>query len=324
MFYRGLGTVALAAAAAACAMSAPPALEAPAALPAPDYVIAEPAEASAVFAADDDFMRRVSPADISVRLRQPSGSKAELQAVYAAAPQAWSAEERARLEAMIARRGPQTAILSDYLPDRILLVKTDGSADTSLPHTRANAINLGQALNPDDDALDTLFFHELFHVLSRENSARHADMYALIGFRRCAFTPPPELADAMITNPDAPDVAWGAPLGEDLLVPVLIADPARYDPAQPDFGSYFDLRFYRAEGEGEDCELTLQDGAPVAVAPQEAMAAIQAAAGRNTTYVLHPEEILADNFAQAMMGRTGEVPDPQVHAALLSWLDIPH
>ncbi|MGE0596465.1 MAG: hypothetical protein AB7P07_08865 [Hyphomonadaceae bacterium] len=324
MLYRGILALAFVAAAAACATSAPTPVDAPVALPAPDYVIADPAEASPIFAADDDFMSRVSPADISVRLRQPSGTKAELQAIYASAPQSWSAEERARLEAMIARRGPQTAILSDYLPERILLVKTDGSADTALPHTRANAINLGQALNPDDDELDRLFFHELFHVLSRENSARHEDMYALINFRRCAFTPPPELADAMITNPDAPRVEWGAPLGDGLMVPVLVADPPRFDPVQPDFGSYFDLRFYRAQGQGDACALVLENGAPVAVPPQEAMAAIHAAAGRNTTYVLHPEEILADNFAQAMMGRTNEAPDPQVQHALLNWLDIPH
>jgi len=95
-----------------------------------------------------------------------------------------------------------------------------------------------------------------------------------------------------------------------------------FDPAHPDFGHYFDLRFLAAARDANGaCALTLENGEPVVVAQQEAVAAIRAAAGRNTDYVLHPEELLADNFSQAMMGRA-DAPDPEVQQRLLSWLGL--
>jgi hypothetical protein len=36
--------------------------------------------------------------------------------------------------------------------------------------------------------------------------------------------------------------------------------------------------------------------------------------GRNTGYIIHPEEILAENFAQLATGKTG--PTPEVHERL--------
>lgn len=279
---------------------------------------------AAALSADDEFMAVVTPADISIRTRSPDGTKADLIRTYQGAVAPWTDAERARLEAMLARHAAQLQSLSRWLPEQALMIKSNGAADTALPHTRGAVINMGSHLPEQDAQLDGLFFHELFHVLSRHNASRHDEMYALINFAPCAISLPDEARARTITNPDAPFLHWVAPLGGEgrFVVPVLFADPPRFDPARPQFNNYFDLRFLQAARDSAgQCALTLTNGQPVDVPQPEAIAALHAAAGANTNYVLHPEELLADNFSQLMMGRT-DIPNPEVHARLAAFLGI--
>lgn len=287
------------------------------------FVIATPEQAAPIFTANDEFMSVVTPADISIRTRSATGTREDLVRTYAGAFEPWTDAERARLDAMLVRRAAQLESISRWLPDTVLLVKSNGAADTALPHTRGNAINMGQALNASDDEVDGLFFHELFHVLSRHNAARHNEMYALIGFQPCSIDLPEAVRAQTVTNPDAPALRWAVPTDAvgGYMVPVLFADPPRWDPARPDFGGYFNLRFLRASDAGGRCALTLQGGQPVDMPQADAIAAIHEQAGANTNYVLHAEELLADNFAQLMTGDT--VPNPEVHARLAAFLGIP-
>lgn len=307
----------------ACAQSLQSDTSAPAPALTTTYAFASVEEGAAALTADDEFMEVVSAADMALRVRRAGATKEELRAVYAGAPQAWTDAERARLNGVLTRHAERLNQLTSWLPARVLLIKTNGAADTALPHTRGDAINMGPALPEDDSELDSLFFHELFHVLSRRNATRHDEMYAIVGFQPCSIALPETLRAQTITNPDAPLVRHAAPLGQDRFVtPILFADPPVFDPAHPDFGHYFDLRFLAAARDANGaCALALENGEPVVVAQQEAVAAIHAAAGRNTDYVLHPEELLADNFSQAMMGRT-DAPNPEVQQRLLSWLGL--
>lgn len=306
---------------AACATSqtAP----APAPSRAEHFIIASPEQAAPIFTADDEFMRVVTPADISIRTRSASTSRADLVTTYGNAFVPWTDEERARLEAMLTRQAARLETVQRLLPDQVLLVKSNGAADTSLPHTRGNAINMGQHLPADDAGLDGLFFHELFHVLSRNNAARHDEMYALIGFHRCNIELPAAVRDTTVTNPDAPLLRWAVPTDAvgGYVVPVLFANPPRWDPAQPQFGRYFNLRFLRASDEGGRCAVVIDNGQPVDVPQDQAVAAIHQFAGANTNYVLHAEELLADNFSQLMMGKT-DVPNPETHARLAAFLGL--
>jgi hypothetical protein len=287
------------------------------------FVIASPEQAAPIFTADDEFMNAVTPADISIRTRSSSTSRADLERTYAGAFVLWTDAERARLEPMLTRQAARLESIQRWLPAHVLLVKSNGAADTSLPHTRGNAINMGQQLPAEDAALDGLFFHELFHVLSRHNASRRDEMYALIGFAPCDITLPSAVRDTTVTNPDAPLLRWAAPFDANgrYVAPVLFANPPRWDPAQPQFGRYFNLRFLQANSAGGRCAVTLQNGQPVDIPQEQAIAAIHAVAGANTNYVLHPEELLADNFSQLMMSRT-DIPNPEIHARLAAFLGL--
>lgn len=288
-----------------------------------DVTPATPAQATAIVTAQDEVIRAMTPADLSIRLHGGTSREALLRQ-YAAAVEPWSAAEDARLAAMVARHRAQLDAIAHWLPEQVLLIKNTQDIDGGLPHTRANAILFGPSLPASDAELDELFLHELWHVLSRHNAERHDEIYALINFTPCArVTLPADLRARLVTNPDAPVTRWGVAAraqGRDiLLAPLLIAEPAVYDPARPGFTDYFALRFIgltrHADG---SC-------APYAavpfIAPDAALPALFAAAGHNTEYVLHPEELLADNFAQLMTAKPN-VPDPQVQARLAEWLGI--
>lgn len=288
-----------------------------------DFNLATLEEGRAALTELDDFMARVTPADISIRIRAAQGSQADLVRTYGASVASWTDGERARLEAMLARHASRLQSLARWLPATVLLLKSNGGADTALPHTRGAAINMGPQLPAGEEALDSLFFHELFHVLSRRNAARHDEMYAMIGFVPCTIDLPAGVHARTITNPDAPRLEHAAPMPDGrLVVPVLFANPPRFDPAQAEFGRYIELKFLAATRDSDGrCALALDDGEPVEIPGAEAVAAIHENAGRNTDYVLHPEELLADNFSQFMTGRA-DAPDPEVQLRLAAFLGL--
>jgi len=288
------------------------------------FVAGAPEQAAAIWTSEDEFMAVVTPADISIRTRSPEVSRPDLLRVYAGAFEQWNAEERARLEAMFARRAAQLQSIQRWLPDTVYLFKSNGAADTLWPHTRANAINMGTQLAAQDHALDSLFFHELFHVLSRHSATRRDEMYALIGFAPCAIVLPPEVQARTLTNPDAPFMNWAAPIeGGRYVFTALFANPSRFDSSQQNFGGYLHESFLEASrGADGRCGVSLRDGQPVEVPRDQATAAYYAGAGHNTEYVFHPEEILADNFSELMMGESASMPNPEVHQRLAAFLGI--
>jgi hypothetical protein len=241
----------------------------------------------------------------------------------------WTEAEAARLDAMVARNGEKLAGLSAWLPDEVLFIKSGRGIDGGLPHTRANAIVFGPSLPMEDAELEQLFYHELFHVLSRRASPAARDsLYGLIGFERCAsVTLPPNLRGRGVSNPDVEDGAFTVEVdggGEPVdLMPFLTASPERYDPAKPSFPSYFQLVFLNIKrGPRGSCALVTATGVTSIFPPGAVQAPLFAKVGRNTHYVFHAEETLADNFAYLMTGRT-DLPDMWVIDKLRARLALP-
>jgi len=310
--------------AAACAvLAAAPAFGA-------EFRALSPEEGAAIITSSDEFTSELSAADLSIRLRRADGGNLdELQALYRRSTQAWTEAELARLAAMMDRARESTDALAPWLPEEVGFIKVTEAVEGGFPHTRANAIIWGAALPETDAMLDFIFYHELWHVLSRRNAARHDEMYALVGFSPCTRAEAPaEFRAQRLTNPDAPLERHVAPYEDgNYLLPMLLAGAPAFDPARQSFGDYLSpkyvlvnrdeegvcrpIRRIEANGEGAALVLNLRQAAPH----------IFAAAGRNTNYIIHPEEALADNFAQLMTGRS-DAPNPEVQERLAAWLGI--
>lgn len=284
------------------------------------FRVASANEAIDIVTADDAYMRGLTPADLSIRLQlRDGGAPAQLKAQYAAGVTVWSEAETARLTALVEREREKIATLAAWLPDTVLFIKGSRAIDGGLPHTRANAIVFGPTLPASEEGLASLFYHELFHILSRHVSATAREsLYGIVGFERCAsVTLPPSLRARGVSNPDVEDGAFtvqveGGPEGTLDLMPYLTANPERFDPAKPVFQSYFQLVFLNMKrGPRDSCALVQATGATSIFPPAAVQAALFKRTGRNTNYVFHAEETLADNFAFLMTGKT-DVPDPWV------------
>ena len=295
------------------------------------FRVAAANEAIDIVTADDAYMRNLTPTDLSIRLQlRDGGTPEQLKAVYAAGVTVWSEAETARLTALVERNSEKLATLTAWLPESVLFIKGSRAIDGGLPHTRANAIVFGPTLPASDAGLESLFYHELFHILSRHvNVAARESLYGLIGFERCStVTLPPNLRGRAVSNPDVEDGAFtveveGGPEGTLDLMPFLTANPERYDPSKPVFQSYFQLLFLNMKrGPRGACSLVTVTGESSIFPPAAVQAALFKKVGRNTNYVFHAEETLADNFAFLMTGKS-EVPDPWVLDKLRARLALP-
>lgn len=289
----------------------------------PTIAVATQQEGAAAISARDEYMRTVNAADVSIWLRQP-GSTADTDALaeyLAANVLPWSDADRTRLDAMIERVSPRLAALAPWLPSRVQIASFRITASSGADFTRGDTIFLS-SLKPTDDALDERFFHELFHVISRNNPARRDELYAIVGFQRCT---PMALDDALrarvLTNPDAPVVEYASQIAVDgqtvWATPLMVADVSRYGPLS-DLFDHVELQFMplRRDEHGR-----CTPDADVSLTQAQLGGAVIARAGGNTQYVLHPEELVADNFAQMMMGRR-DAPNPAVYERLANLLNI--
>ncbi len=285
--------------------------------------LATPEQAAAAISERDAYLDAVTAGDMSIWLRRPQGGAdmTAFTAHLAANVRPWTAAERVRLAAMIERVSPRLRSLAPLLPARVQIAGFNGSASGDADFTRGSTIFLAH-LKPTDDGLDERFFHELFHVLSRANPDRRDAFYGIVGFERCS---PVVLDNALrarvVTNPDAPTIEYASPVsisGQNLLTtPVLAADLPRYT-AQSGLFDHVQLLFVplSRDAQGRCTQLS-----GVHVSQAELGGAVIARAGGNTDYVIHPEELVADNFAQMMMGRR-DAPGPEIYGRLATLLNI--
>ncbi|RMH95504.1 MAG: hypothetical protein D6681_13000 [Calditrichaeota bacterium] len=268
----------------------------------------------------DDFLARLSRYDQAVRLlsRTPV-SEPEFLHHLAANVLEWQPEDRQRFTLLIEEIREKLSPFHLSLPDTIWLIKTTAREEGNTPvaYTRMNAIILSHPLlNTPDSHLRNTLIHELFHILSRHNPQLRDSLYALIGFHRCGeITLPPSLRERKLTNPDAPRLShyiYVRYRGE--RIPVV---PVTYIAADLDqvargsgFFSFLEFRLLAVECAGDTCSPRLENGEPLLL-PVSAVEGYFRQIGRNTDYIIHPEEILASNFVFLVTGQA-DLPSPNL------------
>lgn len=156
------------------------------------------------------------------------------------------------------------------------------------------------------DRFFPILVHELFHIISRYHPEWRHELYALIGFR--PSEKPVELNDFLsmrkLSNPDALSHHYYIVLENECVqykvIPLIFSKYDGYSPQHPSFFDYlsFDM-FELMEPEGKYLAVTNERGATTI--PSEAMDSFFAQIKDNTRYIIHPEEIMADNFMLALL-----------------------
>ncbi len=266
----------------------------------------------------DDYIKRLSPFDRQVRRRTDRDvSEDELLAFVAGHVVPWTDADVKKLTALIEDLARKAAPWNLKLPRVVLLVKTTGREEGGAAYCRGSAIVLPRNLVGGDSArLAKYLSHELFHVLSSHNPKLRDALYATIGFQPSNEVQLPEpLRARKITNPDAPVIKHYITVTQDgrqmELVPVLYSNKPRYDAAGgASLFAYLTFKLMQVEKAGPRWRPVLVDGNPVLLDPDD-VPGYHEQIGRNTRYIIHPEEILADNFVFLLDGRI-DLPTPRV------------
>ena len=268
-------------------------------------------EARDVLSTKDAFVSRMSPFDRSARMKTDSEvSEPQFLAFAASAAMEWQPDDMSAIQTAFGTIRPAITKLSLPLPKAIKVIKTSGLEEGNAAYTREDAIIMpkGVIASPDAD-LQRLLAHELFHIASRQHPKLANALYATIGFQQCGeLEVPSELASRKITNPDAPrnDYCIELELGSERTkaIPIVLSRSQKYDVSRGgEFFDYLQLVFLLVEPGGDNTSprVIYNDRGP-RLAELGEVSGFFEQVGQNTEYVIHPEEILADNVALLVLG----------------------
>ena len=269
----------------------------------------------ALLMAEDEWMRATS--EFQRRAVMGSAAPVTLDAFKhwnGDAVRPWSAEQRLRWRRVLERLASSFAALRIPLPADVLLIASNGQESAQAPYTRAHAVVLpGPVVHPGyTDAM--LLAHELWHVAARHAPALATRLYAEIGFQAIAeLAFPDPWAGMRIANPDAPSNLHAMRLRVDgrepWVTPVLVATRTTLQPDET-FFNVMEPRLVELEPgrNGDFSRAVLRDGQPLWHAldgPHDYLRRL----GGNTGYVIHPEEVMADNVALLATGQRARNPE---------------
>lgn len=275
-----------------------------------------------ILSADDDFSRGLSKFDLQSRLQTDRDvTREDWRKNVVEQVTAWPAEEQEKIKLTVAALKPKLAAFRLPLPKQILLIRTTGKEESDAAYTRANAIVLPAAkLRHPQPALEALLAHELFHVLSRNDATVRAALYKIVGFTiGDEVKLPQSLDDRRITNPDAPRLDCYITLkNEDqqvTAVPILYATPEKYvAKTARKFFDYITFRLVVVDQVNGKWQPRMKDQQPVVLDPKK-IEHFHEQIGRNTSYIWHPDEILADNFVH-LLNKRQNLQTPRVTEAM--------
>ncbi len=283
-------------------------------------------EGRGVLGAEDDFTRALGPLDRQLRMGVTTTiGDGAYRAHVAAQVIAWKETDSARWEAAAIKLGDALRGLELSLPKSITLIETTGKDELDAAYTRGAAIVLPAREIAESKSPLNLLAHELFHVATRHDPGLRKRLFPKIGFQPVdAVALPKALEPKRLTNPDAflYDFAIRVHTRKGdrsfLGIPVLYCALPLEDALREGLGRSIGISLVELDDAGKPVS---KDGEPVLhdVGATDFMQL----ASINTGYAIHPEEVLADNFALALAARAGESPKvdkPDVLEAIVAAL----
>ena len=181
-----------------------------------------------------------------------------------------------------------------------------------IAYTRENWIALGEeALSElDNETLREIMAHELFHVLTRNSMDFKKAIYATIGFNitRQEIIFPAELVNKRISNPDiSRHDSYASFLidGKEQNCTMVLYTDREY--TEGGLTDYLNVGLVLLD----EHFIPLQQNGETVIYPISKAENFYEKVGRNTNYTIHPEEILADNFAYTLTN-TSKVKDSEI------------
>jgi hypothetical protein len=268
----------------------------------------------------DGWAKQLSDFDMKARMRtlRTHGLQEFLNFISANVLD-WTPDEQKYWSSLINKLSEAMAGLKLYVPE-IYMLKSTGLEEFNAVYTRNRSVVFPvERINfPHDEQRDFfLLAHEIFHILSVENPGLRDSLYALIDFIPLNnFVIPPELEKDRLSNPNGEwykhVISVQSDTGLVYVTPVIqttvpVEKVIEFSTeGRPKIFDVLDILLLVVEPlTGE----VIRDdkGQPVSYgfSNTDWVRRLQ----RNTSYIIGPEEIIADNFALLMQWRsTGVMP----------------
>ncbi|KAA5533128.1 hypothetical protein F0919_11275 [Taibaiella lutea] len=260
----------------------------------------------------DDYTKALTSFDLQIRLGRKE-NVAEKDYLNLAASQAltWDEEDQQKLQQSFQEieKFLESNKIHLNLPKKIQLLKTAGAEEFGAEgYTRENRIMLcvkgGQEINTHVVA------HELFHVFSRFNADTRNKIYAIFGFQKCnRINTATAMDNRVITNPDCPFTEHFIALnigGKDRHFALQLYSTK---PFEENFSlQNANIALLELENKNKQETPLIKDGKGVLLQLDE-VPELFTKIGKNTFYVLHPEEISAEHFSMWIIAK--KVPQPE-------------
>ena len=265
------------------------------------FRITEAEETNLLLKTEDLFLNSLSPFDREFRTRKPGASKSDFLAHLKNQGSGWIAGKKDLAETSMGKALRIIEPYARFLPESLILCGTTGLEEPGSAYCRGeNIIVLTErAAVRSEESLTRLLVHELFHILSRNNPEIRKKLYNSIGFD---ITSPVRVAESLevlrVTNPDASELTacFRAETSDGVfpLHPALISKSPFRAVEMDNISKHIELLFYHEETERG---FLLED-----------ILNYYASIGNNTGYIIHPEEILAENFVFLAYGEDVKTP----------------
>jgi hypothetical protein len=265
----------------------------------------------------DQWAKQLSDFDLGARQKTAEPTDLQEFLTFAtAAARSWTAQEKNNWQVLVGKLINAMNGLRLHVPN-IDLVKTSGMEEFGAAYTRRNAIMFPESTMslPMTDSRRAYFLlaHEVFHVLSRRDSLLRDELYGLLGFKTVdGFEYPAELEERRLSNPDAFEylhtlTVQSGPESVDVMPVIQSLLPLNEVIKLPNFFDALDIVLLSVDARTGEA---LRDGNGDLIKYNFGNTNWIPLMLRNSSFIIHPEEVLADNFATLMEWRSDGVLPP--------------
>lgn len=181
----------------------------------------------------------------------------------------------------------------------LIKIKT-GHYGPNVFYTRGNNVFIPENMTDKINAevVFPILLHEWWHILSENYPGLKEALYAVFGFKKhnLNLNVPDKIKPRLLTNPDGVSMDFALPIEDNnWLMPLIFTDQSGFNPVKNDFMGHLKMEVYRINSKGQ---LILPEQNPNL---QKDMQSFFSAIGDNTQYIIHPDEIVADNVMLAVI-----------------------
>lgn len=221
----------------------------------------------------------------------------------------WNMEEKLALSALFGQVKKMCDTLSPRIfPGSIKLIKVKtGHYGNDVYYTRGRNILIPENIFPlkEPEYQLPVMIHEVFHILSRYSPELRKDLYGMIGFSKSEkpIKLNSSLEKLLLTNPDGVSYQYTIDLDNEgktvKAIPLITSKFDQFKSDQPKFFDYLNFDLYSLDDRG-DHYVAKSTTKGQTLMPLTSTPTFFTKIKDNTQYIIHPDEIMADNFMLAL------------------------